>query len=207
MPSIKCPQRNILCSTLVCTCHFALLSKQNWITPFSFDCHFQFFLFFFSLNTTCHLTAKQMTCSWGQRVPVSWLLVSKWNERSVLGDSLGVEAITITLTPPTPLSLILLSAVRLNGQKSQDRLIHRARRSDVKSPSPPYTVTTVTLPSILLHTLPSPRAAEVTGHKSLQTWAWGGFGGWVEEAGRVMRMVEAGWGGCNTNLKEISPHA
>lgn len=161
----------------VCTCDFVLLSKQNCIMAFCLIATCVIFFFFLKYHMPLDRRANDMLmgaeCSC--QFVVGFLV---WNERSVLGDSLGVVAITITLPLPVPPPPPLVNSSRcgtVEWTKSLDRLIHRACQSDVKR-APPlptllYAVTTITLPSFLLSTLPSLWAAEVTGHKSLQTWA------------------------------------
>lgn len=133
MPSIKCPQRNT--QHTVCTCHFARLSKQNGFLAF---CLIATSVIFFL--ETPHATWQQSK----RHVDGGWVFLPvvgffMWNERSVLGDSLGVVAITITLpsrTPPLPALVNSSRRGTVEWTKSLDRLIHRACRSDVKRPPP-----------------------------------------------------------------------
>ncbi|CAB1430893.1 unnamed protein product [Pleuronectes platessa] len=70
----------------------------------------------------------------------------------------------------------------------------RTAESDVKSPTPhpPHTVTAITYPSSPLSSLPTQRAARVTGHKSPQTWAWGFWRVGALGEGGVMRRMGGG---------------
>lgn len=90
----------------------AVLSLQSCFILL--DCHFCFcivFVFFFPLKYHIPLDSRandmliRAECSC--HLQAAFLV---WSERTVLGDTLGVVAITITLP------LILLGAERLNGQ-------------------------------------------------------------------------------------------
>lgn len=182
----------------VCTCHFALLSKQNWNTAF---CLIATSVLFFSssLNTTCHLTAKQMTCWWGSvllSVPC-WFLSVKREIR--FGRQLRCGSYH-------NLSLILLAAVQLNGQHKHTSCSPDWRKESPPIPSLPYSPSSS--PPSHPHELPRWQVINPFRH-----WVCGvSEGGW-RKLGR--EGDEDGGGGsrggvigsCNTNLKEISPHA
>lgn len=98
----------------VCTCHFALLSKQNCVTAFCLIATPVIF-FFFKYHMPLDRRANDMLM--GDECSCQFIVgFLVWNERSVLGDSL--DSLGSPRHPPPPL-LILLTAVRLNGQNPQ----------------------------------------------------------------------------------------
>lgn len=167
-------------------CHFEPFS-QSYIKVFVW-----LSLVLFSISHKCPDSWKKCWCSLS--APVIWFWF--FSGRSVMGGCLGVMCITITLLlHPTPL-LIFLAVACLNRLNPWTDWYIGACQRRCEELSLLSAVTAITL-SHHHSTLPSPRATKVTGHKSLQTWEWGVLGFWGGE-------VE---GECNTNLKEISPHA
>lgn len=138
---------------------------------FCFDCHFcyQFFLkYHMPLVSKRHVDGDWVFLS-----VCCWCLSVKW--KFCFGRQLRCGSYHNTFATPSTLTPLVNSSHcgTVEGTKFPNRLIHRACQNDVESPPPLYCHHHYLIPSFLLSTLPSPQAAEVTGHKSLQTWAWG----------------------------------
>lgn len=162
--------------TSLCTCHLMLFSLNkavSWLFAWLPLLFFAFFLFF-SLEIP-HATWRQskwhVDKGWVFLSPPSCFLSVKW--KNSFGRHLRCGSYHDNLAVNSSW------CGTLEWTKSLDRLIHRCLLETPPHPRTLPLVTTITLPSFLLSTLPSPWAAEVTGHKSQQTWAWGGWGGGV----------------------------
>lgn len=151
----------------VCTSLCTILSQQNCIMALCL-------IATYVLSLKCHMPLDSGANDMLMRAECSCHLVVGFlvgSERSVLGESQGVGAISSSPNPHP--SLILLAAACLNGQNPWTDWYIGARCRRCEETPFACAVTAITLPSFLLSILPSPSAAEVTGHKSLQTWEWG----------------------------------
>ena len=125
----------------VCTCHFELLSKQNCIMAF---CLIATSVILFYFPEISHATWQQskwhVDGGWVFLSVRCWFLSVKWKIR--FGRQLRCASYHNNLAPPsaaplTPTPLVNSSRCgTVEWTKSLGRLIHRALRSDVKSPHP-----------------------------------------------------------------------